>query len=124
MGRRFGAGVVNELRYSMTYWNNQNTPPTAVQCPNCLGLLGPHVSVEGTGLSFGNQTNDPQSRILRRHIIADNFTWQRGSPRMKMGGEWEYQKATATYHIDEPASITLYSTVESQQPARMLLPLL
>ena len=120
----FTPSLVNEFRYSMTYWNNQNTIPTAAQCPNCLGLGGPFVSIEGTGLSFGNQTNTPQSRILRRHIIADNFTWQRGSHRMKMGGEWEYQKGTGTYHIDEPAAITLYSPVEVQQLAPQLLPLL
>ena len=120
----FTPSVVNEFRYSMTYWNNQNTTPTAAQCPNCLGLGGPFVTVEGTGLSFGNQTNAPQSRILRRHIFADNLTWQRGSHRMKMGGEWEYQKGTGTYHIDEPAAITLYSPEEVAQLAPQLLPLL
>src|SRR5690349_1134475 len=90
----FTPTIVNEFRYSLTYWSNKNNLPTADQCPNCLGLLGPHISVDGTGLSFGNQTNTPQSRLLRRHIFADNYTWQKGSHRLKMGGEWEYQKGT------------------------------
>jgi hypothetical protein len=120
----FTPAVVNEFRYAMTYWNNQNTIPTAAQCPGCLGLGGPHVSVEGTGLSFGNETNTPQSRILRRDILADNLTWQKGTHRMKMGGEWEYGQGTGTYHIDEPADITLYSPVEVQQLAPQLIPLL
>ena len=71
----------------MTYWSNNNTIPSASQCPNCLGLGGPYVNVDGSGLSFGNQTNAPQSRILRRHIFADNMTWQKGAHRMKFGGE-------------------------------------
>jgi hypothetical protein len=120
----FTPSVVNEFRYSMTYWNNQNTIPTAAQCPGCLGLAGPYITVEGTGLAFGNQTNTPQSRILRRNILADNFTWQHGSHRIKMGGEWEYQKGTGTYHITEPAAITLYSPDEVRQFAPQLAPLI
>jgi hypothetical protein len=118
----FTPATVNEFRYSMTFWSNQNTLPTADQCPNCMGLGGPHISVEGTGLAFGNQTNTPQSRVLRRHIFADNYTWQHGSHRMKFGGEWEYQKGTGTYTIDEPAAIVLFSPAEIAQLAPQLLP--
>src|SRR5207244_13150434 len=35
--------LVNEFRYSNTFWSNHNAPPTADQCPGCLGLGGPHV---------------------------------------------------------------------------------
>jgi len=117
----FTATRVNELRYSMTFWSNRNNLPTADQCPNCLGLLGPHIEVEGAGFAFVNQTNTPQSRVLRRHIFADNMTWQHGSHRMKFGGEWEYQKGTGTYHIDEPAAITLFSPAEVAQLAPKLV---
>lgn len=120
----FRPTLVNEFRYSLTYWSNQNTLPSAAQCPNCLGLNGPYVSVEGTGFSFGNQTNTPQSRLLRRHIFADNMTWQKGSHRMKFGGEWEYQSGTGTYIIDDPAAITLFSPQEVKQLAPQLVPLL
>ena len=119
----FTASTVNEFRYSMTFWSNKNTLPTAEQCPNCLGLGGPNITVDGTGLSFGNQTNTPQSRVLRRHIFADNFTWQKGSHRFKMGGEWEYQKGTGTYTIAEPAAIDLFSPAEVAQQSPQLLPL-
>jgi hypothetical protein len=120
----FTPAVVNEFRFSMTYWSNQNNLPSASQCPNCMDLGGPHISVEGTGLAFGNQTNTPQSRVLRRYIYADNFTWQKGRHRMKMGGEWEYQKGTGTYHITEPADITLFSPEEVAKLQPALLPLL
>ncbi len=120
----FTPSVVNEFRYSMTYWNNQNTIPTTTECPDCIGLGGPNIVVDGTGLELGNQTNTPQSRLLRRNIMADNVTWQRGSHRMKMGGEWEYQKGTGTYHITEPAAITLFSPEEVAQLAPQLVPLL
>ena len=120
----FSPTLVNEFRYSMTYWHNNNTIPTAQQCPNCLDLDEPYINVENSGLSMGNQTNTPQSRILRRHIFADNMTWQHGSHRMKFGGEVEYQKGTGTYTIDEPAAITLYSPSEIRALAPQLVPLL
>jgi len=118
----FTPATVNEFRYSMTFWSNRNTLPTPAQCVNCLDYLGPHIQVEGTGLAFGNQTNTPQSRILRRHIFADNLSRQVGSHHMKFGGEWEYQKGTGTYTIDEPAAITLFSPEEIAQLAPQLLP--
>ncbi len=114
--------VVNEFRYSMTYWSNQNAIPTQDQCPGCLGLGGPHVTVEGAGLIFGNQTNSPQSRLVRRHLFADNLTTQRGSHRMKFGGEWEYLKGTGTYVLDAPADITLFSPEEVRSLAPQLGP--
>jgi hypothetical protein len=104
--------VINEFRYSMSYWSNQNAPPSAAQCPGCLGLGGPQVTVDGAGLTFGNQMNSPQSRLVRRQLFADNMTTQRSNHRMKFGGEWEYVKGTGTYSLDIPAAMTLFSPEE------------
>ena len=109
--------LVNEFRYSNTFWSNHNAPPTADECPGCIGLGGPHVTVEGAGVVFGNQTNSPQSRLVRRNIFADNMTWQHGSHRMKFGGEIEFLKGTGTYTLDAPADITLFSPQEVRQLA-------
>ena len=117
--------LVNEFRYSNTFWSNRNNPPTAQQCPDCLGLGGPHVLVEGAGIAFGNQTNSPQSRLTRRNIFADNMTWQHGAHRMKFGGEVEFLKGTGTYYLDVPAAMTLFSPAEVRQlnpPLSALLP--
>jgi hypothetical protein len=116
--------LVNEFRYSTTFWSNHNSPPTADQCPGCLGLGGPNVIVEGAGVEFGNQTNSPQSRLVRRHIFADNMTWQRGTHRMKFGGEVEFLKGTGTYTLDAPAAVTLFSPGEVRQLAPPLTALL
>jgi hypothetical protein len=111
--------LINEFRYAMTYWSNQNAPPTSQQCPGCLGLGGPQVTVDGTGLTFGNQMNSPQSRLVRRHLLADNMTAQRANHRIKFGGEWEYVQGTGTYSLDIPAAMTLFSPeeVRSEAPA-------
>jgi Carboxypeptidase regulatory-like domain len=116
--------MVNEFRYSTTFWSNRNRPPTASECPDCVGLGGPHVTVEGAGVTFGNQTNSPQSRATRRHIFADNMTWQHGTHRFKYGGEWEYLKGTGTYTLDVPADVTLFSPQEVRQSNPLIAPLI
>ena len=116
--------LVNEFRYSNTFWSNHNTPPTADECPGCLGLGGPHVLVEGAGVAFGNQTNSPQSRLTRRNIFADNMTWQHGTHRFKFGAEIEFLKGTGTYALDAPAAITLFSPQEVRQLAPPLTALI
>ncbi len=120
----FTSNLVNEARFSETFWRNNNTIPTAAQCPDCLGLGGPHISIEGTGFSIGNQTNTPQSRLLRRYIYADNVTLQHGNHRFKFGGEWEYQYGVGTYTVDSPADVTLFSPAEVMQFAPALVPFL
>ena len=116
--------LVNEFRYSNTFWSNRNSPPTAAQCPDCVGLGGPNVVVQGAGIEFGNQTNSPQTRLTRRNIFADNMTWQHASHRMKFGAEIEFLKGTGTYNLYVPASITLFSPAEVRQLNPPLAPLL
>lgn len=117
--------LVNEFRYSNTFWSNHNRPPNAGECPDCLGLGGAHVLIEGVGVAFGNQTNSPQSRLTRRNIFADNMTWQHATHRFKFGGEVEFLKGTGTYTLDAPAAMTLFSPQEVRQlnpPLTALLP--
>ncbi len=62
----FTSSVVNEFRYSMTYWNNQNTIPTATQCPNCVDLGGPNIVVDGTGLEL----REPDEHASKPSVAA------------------------------------------------------
>ena len=113
----FTPAVVNEFRYSMTFWDNKKNTPTASICPApCFGLGGPQFSIHSVGgLQIGNNaSNTPQSRILRRHIFADNITLQKGAHSLRLGGEWEYQQGTGTYAYAEPGGAVLYSPEDVQ----------
>jgi hypothetical protein len=103
--------TANEFRYSMTYWSNSNLPPAAGQCPApCLGLGGPMFTVFGVNnFALGQAANAPQTRVLRRHIFADNLSMQKGTHFIKFGGYWEYQKGTGTYAYADPAAAELWS---------------
>jgi outer membrane receptor for ferrienterochelin and colicin len=107
--------TTNEVRFSMTYWSNYKNAPTSSVCPApCVGLGGPQFSIDGIGnFQIGNDaSNTPQSRMLRRYITADNYSWQKGSHSIKFGGEWEYQKGTGTYAYADPGGVVLYSPEE------------
>jgi hypothetical protein len=105
-----GPSLANEFRYSMTYWSNTNNPPTASQCSApCLGLGLPNFTIVGvSNFTIGNATNAPQSRVLRRHIFADNLSKQIGTHAMKFGGYWEYQRGIGTYAYAAPAAGALF----------------
>jgi len=109
----------NEFRYSYTFWSNQNAVPTASQCPApCLGFGytgnpnsdGPMITVLGVNdFSVGEAATAPQSRLVRRHILADNVSSQKGTHSLKFGGYWEYQKGTGSWAYSNPAALELYS---------------
>jgi hypothetical protein len=109
--------TVNEFRYSYTFWSNTNAPPTLSQCPApCLGWDyttnsdGPMITVLGVNnFALGESATTPQSRLVRRHIFADNISMQKGTHSLKYGGYWEYQKGTGSYAYADPAAIELWS---------------
>ncbi len=124
----FKSNLVNEARFGETFWKNRNQPPTADECPGCIGLGGPQVMVIGTGLQFGNTTNSPQSRLIRRYITSDNVNLQHGSHHIKFGGEWEYEFGVGTYAYLEPGYLVLYSPAQvarynSLVPSGLQIPL-
>jgi hypothetical protein len=109
--------TANEFRYSYTFWSNTNTPPTLAQCPApCLGWNyatntdGPMVTILGVNnFAMGESATSPQSRLLRRHIFADNVSSQKRTHTIKFGGYWEYQKGTGSYAYAQPAAMELWS---------------
>jgi hypothetical protein len=119
--------TVNEFRYSYTFWSNVNAPPPLSQCPapcNGWGYTpvgtgpgtgyqnadGPMITILGVNnFALGESATTPQSRLLRRHIFADNVSSQKGTHSIKYGGYWEYQKGTGSYAYAQPAAMELWS---------------
>ncbi|MBL8235354.1 MAG: hypothetical protein JNL98_43060, partial [Bryobacterales bacterium] len=60
------AGLVNDFRFAYHYWNNRNLFPTETECPGCIGLGLPSISIQGSGVTMGNTTTAPQGRDIRR----------------------------------------------------------
>ncbi|MBI3695496.1 MAG: TonB-dependent receptor [Acidobacteria bacterium] len=100
--------LVNDFRFSYWYWQNRNLFPREQDCPGCIGLGLPEMSIIGTNVQFGNTSNATQGRDLRRYVWSDNMSWQRGSHRFQWGGEIEHAPGTGFWGFAEPASGAVY----------------
>ena len=96
--------LVNDFRFAYHYWNNRNLHPTEKECPGCLGLGLPEMAVAGTNVRFGNTSNAPQGRDVRRYNLVNNMSWQRGAHRMRFGASYENAPATGYWAFGDPAA--------------------
>jgi hypothetical protein len=97
--------VVNDLHFSYWFWQNRNNP---APCGECLGGGGPEVYVVGSNnFVLGNNFNSPQGRDLRRYPLSDNVSWVKGSHRLKLGGEYEFDRGSGYWGFFDPARVYL-----------------
>jgi hypothetical protein len=102
------AKLVNDFRFAYHYWNNRNLFPTESECPGCIGLGLPSISIQGSGVTVGNTTNAPQGRDVRRYNIVENMTYQRGAHRMRFGGQFENSPFNGFWAFGEPAAANVF----------------
>lgn len=83
--------LVNDLRIQYNYWNNHNLPASPSDCsgPCTAGTLPAVVFfVPGSALpAVGPNLNSPQARNTRRYELVESLSWQKGSHRLKFGGD-------------------------------------
>ena len=102
--------VVNEFRYSYSFYSNTLRPPDSSECNNplyCFNLNGPRIG--GFGLTLGNDNNVTQSRLLRTYQLNENLYWQKGAHRIRFGGNWEHLYGHGTWARIFQGTFNLYS---------------
>ncbi len=102
--------LVNEFRYSYSYFSNRLRPPDENECSNplyCFNLNGPRIG--GFGLTIGNDNNVTQHRILRTYQINENIYWQKGSHRLRFGGNWEHLYGHGSWARIYQGTFSLYA---------------
>jgi sarcosine oxidase gamma subunit len=104
----FSSTFVNDFRFAYQYWSNRNLHPTEKECPGCLGIGLPEMSIVGTNVRFGNTSNAPQGRDMRRYNLVNNMTWQRGAHRMRFGGSYENHPFSGYWAFGDPAAGQLW----------------
>jgi len=103
------ATLVNEFRFAHLYFRNQLRPPDSSECSNplyCFNLGGPRIG--GFGLTIGNDNNVTQHRILRTYQWNDNVYWNKGSHRIRFGGNWEHGYGHGSWARIFQGSFSLY----------------
>jgi hypothetical protein len=120
----FSARLVNDFRFSYSYFRNHLAPPTQAQCEQiggdpalCFGLNGPLISFFG-GLQIGTNVNVSQDRHPRTYQFTDNVNWTKGNHRLTFGGNWEHSNNHGTWSRQSTGAFSAFSptAVQSQNP--------
>ncbi|MGH9935007.1 MAG: carboxypeptidase regulatory-like domain-containing protein, partial [Blastocatellia bacterium] len=101
----FTPRLVNDLRYSYGFYSGRLNIPTTDDCRDpvfCLGIGGPQIRA-GSNLRIGSNDDTPNNRILRTYQLTDTLSWQKGTHRLRFGGEWERFYGLGSWAFDEPA---------------------
>jgi hypothetical protein len=100
------SNFVNELRFSYFFVSSAEQAPQESECPGCVGINAPSISVF-PDLFIGTSTTT--SVLGRRFHFNDVASWQERVHRIRFGGDWETSRGGRTTLGDEPVTITLFS---------------
>lgn len=110
--------LVNDFRFSYSYFRNFLNPPTQAECEalgggptTCFGVAGPRINFFG-GLSIGNDPNVLQNRNPRTLQWTDNVNWTKGSHRIRFGGNWEYSYAHGGWGRNYQGTFSAFSPTQ------------
>jgi outer membrane receptor protein involved in Fe transport len=67
------------------------------------------VSMTGANLSFGQQNNLPQDRLVNNTQMQDNLVWVMGKHTFKMGGEYDRQRSPSNFLPNQNGTFTFSS---------------
>jgi hypothetical protein len=103
--------LVNDFRFSYNFWSNRNLFPNSGDCGSCVGLGFAGLTFVGSSLGsyVGDTLNATQGRDLRDLTWTDSLTWQKGSHRLRFGGEIGFQPGTGFWGYCDPGCLAVYS---------------
>jgi len=112
--------LVNDFRFSYSYFRNRLAPPTQAECEQiggdptfCFGLNGPLITFFG-GMQIGTNVNVSQDRHPRTYQFTDNVNWTTGSHRVRFGGNWEHSNNHGTWNRNAPGSFSAFNPTQVQ----------
>ncbi len=122
---QLGPGLVNDMRFSYLFISFAQHPPEAGDCPRCLGMGAPSMTV-GDDVSIGIASTT--AVLGRRYHLNDLVNWQKGVHNIRFGGDWETTRGGRTDVGDEPITLSLFSPqnvrdFNALQPAASQIPL-
>jgi hypothetical protein len=109
----FRPALVNDLRFSYFFISSSVVPAVGQDCPGCLGVGAPGISIVQAGLYIGRSSYS--SSLGRRFHLNDSMTWQRGTHRARFGVNWEHNRGGLLTWNDDPVTISLYSPDQARQ---------
>jgi len=103
---QLNAGITNNAHFSYFFVSYAERAPETADCPTCLGIGAPFITVE-PDLFIG--TSATTALLGRRYHLNDVVSWQQGLHHVQFGGDWETTRGGRTDIGDQPVSMTLFS---------------
>ena len=103
--------IVNDLRVQYNYWGNHNNQATASACslPCVAGVLPTIYTFVGSNYpAVGPNFNAPQGRNTRRYELVEALSWQKGSHRIKAGGDMNPTYSAGEWGFCTPMCVGAY----------------
>lgn len=116
--------MVNDFRFSYSYFRNRLYPPTQAQCEElagdkryCIGVGSTLINLFG-GLAIGNNANVPQDRHPRTYQYTDNVSWTLGTHRLRFGANWEHIFSHGSWNRNFAGTFGVFNpaTIQAQNP--------
>ncbi len=111
----FSPTLVNDFRFSYSYFRNRLRQPTQAECEDlsgdpglCFGIDGPQINFFG-GLTTGTNVNVSQDRHPRTFQWTDNFNWTKGSHRVRFGGSYELTNGHGSWNQNSHGTFSAFS---------------
>ncbi len=104
--------IVNDLRFQYGYWNNKNTQSVASDCSGpCVAGSLPNIFtfVGSNAPAIGPNFNAPQARNTRRFEIVEALAWQKGSHRLKFGGDLNPTRSNGLWGFCTPLCVGAFA---------------
>jgi hypothetical protein len=102
-----GPRLVNDVRFSSFILDTESGVPREDDCPRCLGLGAPSITIAQTSLAIGN-SSAIENRERRFHL-TESMTWQASAHRLRFGLDWEHNRDLNLIWTAEPVGMTLFS---------------
>ncbi len=104
--------IVNDLRFQYNYWGNHNKQAVPSDCdsPCAAGVLpNIYTFVGGNFPAVGPNFNAPQGRNTRRFELIETLSWQKGSHRLKFGGDLNPTYSAGLWGFCTPMCVGAFS---------------
>lgn len=102
--------LVNDLRFSYFFISSTETSPTEQDCPGCLGIGAPDITI-AQALDIGRSV--VSYNLGRRFHLNDLLAWQRGTHRSRFGVDWEHNRGGRVQPLNNPL-ITLFTPQQAR----------
>ncbi len=105
--------LVNDLRFSYFFISSTVVPASEQDCPGCLGIGAPGISIPQAGFYLGNSTYN--FNLGRRFQFNDSMTWHRRAHHARFGIDWEHNSGGMRIASNDSATVSLFSPVQARQ---------